>query len=822
VSQSVLKDATRPALVVTGGALDGTVLTLDQSSEKVIGSGPDCHLRVPAENVAALHARVAWDARGVLLTDAGGPTGTFVNGEKAGTAQPLQDGDRVSLGPPGSKGSVKLVVRLPAGVAFAGDDLIVVDADEPAAAPASAAPSSADRLAQALVPPPSSSPARRSTATPAAEDATEAPPDKPTPEKRRARPEYHSEMPSIVDDHMREQAEPAPVVRPPARPKVVPKVAKGRGFALPILPRTVVVGLVTTAVAGGAVLLYFWIRPPRPIMTAVNPIKAEPGQSLTVTGTGFDPSPARNKVLFGSEAGQVTSASPTQLAVVVPASLAATGAANLQVTVETRGGASNAIFVEVYRGPRITALQPDVAMPGDEILIAGQNLSGQGASVTFGGIAGEVGSADAAGLKVRVPNLPVAEGRTVDVQVQAGSEASAPVKLTLGRLPLVTEVTPNSGRAGDRVVLKGKGFDAHVSGNAVQFGADRAMVISASPTELVVVAPAPSMAGSQVQGRIVVQSGGRTSSGGKSFTVLRPSTAAYQPRYFPAFVTEHPTHDHVFVSTELGPVFLLTGKGDAPSTAERAVRAAAGLNTLIESAAAGKPATVEARDASVGVGGALLLTATPEDVAGYAEGWEGSGRGAPVTTRSLASYWAALIRDHLTLFVERQRPHFVLEMSPRGKVLVDLYAEAGRRVGPGNGVPPGLVSPLPASQAKAMRDLALLLPAPGQASASAGITGTWEGSTEEGGAGSRAIRIRLQLQGGHLAGTMATKAGKIAMETPLSSVSYDRGVLAFVLQSGGTTRRFSGTVQGGTINGTIRQEGRGGEPEGRFTLRYVE
>src|SRR5439155_703282 len=109
------KDATHPTLIVTGPPCDGTLMTLESPGvERVLGASPDAHLRLEADNVDAIHARVRWDAsRGMLLTDVGSAAGTYVNGERVGAGHVLQDGDRVSLGPPGSRASVKLLVRLP-------------------------------------------------------------------------------------------------------------------------------------------------------------------------------------------------------------------------------------------------------------------------------------------------------------------------------------------------------------------------------------------------------------------------------------------------------------------------------------------------------------------------------------------------------------------------------------------------------------------------------------------------------------------------------------------------------------------------------------
>ena len=107
---SDLRDPHVPVLIVTGGSRDGTSLVVDtQGFEKVLGSGSDCHLRVEAQNVDFHHARVLWDERGVVLSDEGSSTGTYVNGERIGPDHPLLDGDRICLGPPGSRNSVVTV-----------------------------------------------------------------------------------------------------------------------------------------------------------------------------------------------------------------------------------------------------------------------------------------------------------------------------------------------------------------------------------------------------------------------------------------------------------------------------------------------------------------------------------------------------------------------------------------------------------------------------------------------------------------------------------------------------------------------------------------
>jgi len=128
-----------PTLIVTGGSSDGLAVPIAApGAETVIGSGPTSHLRLTGRNVDSTHARVSWEDA-VILSDEGSATGTFVNGEKVGSGHVLSDGDRISIGPPGSPESVKLLVRIPSDLAAAAAMPISL-ASPPARAPAFTAP----------------------------------------------------------------------------------------------------------------------------------------------------------------------------------------------------------------------------------------------------------------------------------------------------------------------------------------------------------------------------------------------------------------------------------------------------------------------------------------------------------------------------------------------------------------------------------------------------------------------------------------------------------------------------------------------------------
>ena len=822
------KDPAGPLMIVTGGPRDGTALSFAAQGEKVLGASPECDLQLELGNVDPVHAQVSWDANGLVLMDVGSSTGTYVNGEKISGEHTLSDGDRVCLGPPGSKGSVKLLVRVPQAAAPAApapasrdefslssegpivlesSESFSLDADPVAEAKAAEefppleleAPHEALPTAIGKV----SEPEAPRFQAPAMADAAAKPAD-PSPARKAAKSDYMTEVPSIATDRPREA-----VVLPPA-PREIPrgKQARKRALDLSRIPRPVLIGVPVLAVSLGAWSVYSGLQAPPPVLENVMPFKVETGGTVTITGKGFETTPARNVVRFGKETGTVTSASDTQLAVTVPNMESGDRA----VVVESRRSRSNQLFVKIFKAPAITSLEPEVAMPGEEVVATGVNLGLGPVSLSVGGQPAEIQQASPTSIRFRIPQIPASEGRSVKVNLQVGPDSAKSSTLMLGHLPLILEVVPPRATAGDRITLKGRGFDPNLAGNVVTFGGQPALVLSASPHELTVAAPATDR-----QVAVAVQAGGRTSSGPASFATTRQSAAAFLLRYFAAPVTEKPGRDLVYVSTELGPALLLGGKADAPSTAERAMRVAATLNALAEQAAAA-PVKLEAREKpapAVAVSGSStpLVTVTSEDTAAYE---------VRLSSKALAVFWAALLQDQLALFAMRERPIRLIQMTSRGRALTEIYSEAVRRSGPGAGVSWSIVSPLSSARAKDLRDLALLPPSEGQSGAGAAVEGAWEGSMEESGVGSRRLQLRFRLKGSQLAGTITTRSGKITAEVPLSDVSFQGGVLTFTLTSGAAPRYFRGTMQGSTVSGTLHAQPGSKEPIGQFSLTFVE
>ena len=90
---------------------------------------------------------------------------------------------------------------------------------------------------------------------------------------------------------------------------------------------------------------------------------------------------------------------------------------------------------------------------------------------------------------------------------------------------------------------------------------------------------------------------------------------------------------------------------------------------------------------------------------------------------------------------------------------------------------------------------------------------------QEGSAAPRQVTINLRLDGTRLVGSCTTRSGAVAVDVPLKELAYEKGRLGFVLESGLAAHRWSGTVDGASVAGTIRQ---GTTDVGKFSLRYTE
>ncbi|HEY7922033.1 MAG TPA: IPT/TIG domain-containing protein, partial [Vicinamibacteria bacterium] len=500
---------------------------------------------------------------------------------------------------------------------------------------------------------------------------------------------------------------------------------------------------------------------------------------------------------------------PPKLAAATPTTMAGGAAVTPAGTNSGKGAAATT-----------PGVSPDVVMPGQTVLVRGEGLQGQNLSALVAGVTAPTVEAVADGVRVTIPALPLPEGSKTQLVLNTGSGPPRTFDIYVGRLPLVVEVQPKRGAIGDLVVLRGRGFMPEPLQNAVTFSGQPALVLKASPTELTVVAPPPPQGDIQPELPVVVTAGGRASASGPSFAVTRGSTAGFVPLFFAAPVTEFPGSGYVFVSTEIGPVLLFGSGAGAATTADRAVAAASALNALVNGAQS-KPPAFELRgqpQPGVGVVGDVrtFLVPTPEDAAAYSKNWEsGRGEGRRIAPPALARHWAALLQDYFSLFLYRQRPLKLAEISPRGNVFTEIYGEANRRNSTGP-VPTSVVQT--ASVSTALRQAALVVS--GEAGrAAVAVEGRWDGTMEDPDLGKRLFTVQLRNDKGKLAGSLTTWRGSVELRSPLREIGFDAGNVRFTASLQGAAFRFKGTLENNTVTGNIERSGRAPVP---FTLQFVE
>ena len=839
-----------PSLTVMSGLEAGTALRIDEILNNFsIGSDVSCNLVVSGVSVSPMHASVFLDDEGVVtISDTNSRTGVFVNGVQI-MEQALADGDQISLGPPDEVGSDLLtfsitgaepLVDLPE---FGDSGLTGLEALDPApleeplftselgrpsfaaeAPPFEAAPPAAlpDLPSLDFLPEPVQEP------TPAAIDEFEIPempaavepeplpeppkPPAPRPVPPQPAPPAARKITGPIGGAQKHSGDGDPLaglaeslggssaVRTPpppiAPPPPLPVAPKGKATPAIMAAR---VGIVAVVLAGIA-----WYGIHRysdsivvPVIDKYLPNPAEPGQTVTITGSGFgtDSVPAEVKVTIGEVEARVQDASPTRINIMVPEALAAKGSQSLSMKV-TAQGASTTRLLKVVVLPRIVSLTPRVALTGDEVTIAGKWLSNSQTkpAVTVAGNEAEVLEATPASIRIKVPQVAASEGQKISVRVALGADIGKEAPLNYGRLPFVESVTPARSLPGEVITIAGLGFTG--ADLAVLVGDRKAVVLSATDTEI--KASVPGMRLSEAAGRreVVVQANQKNSVA-TPLEILRESAALYSPRFFAELVEG----SRVAVSCELGPLMILSA--DAGS-AKRAHEAAAKLNGL---AAQGRTSRVQFS------AGDLVINAAPGGPVLAVGAGDGSSN-----SRALASLWAASLTDIFDLFLLGRRPGRTVELSPDGKAFVDIFAAARRRSSEPGVVTSVLFSPDPAW----LRSMAALAAAPvmGSGQALALLDGYWSGLIEVPGAiQPRKVEISLTATPSGLVGQKTSRQGGLSSDVSLQGLAYNRRELRFSFVDSGEDLNYRGLLDGDEIDGEVTK--RSGARVGKLKFKLT-
>jgi hypothetical protein len=573
-------------------------------------------------------------------------------------------------------------------------------------------------------------------------------------------------------------------------------------------------GAVLALVVGGLIAMKL-LGAPR--IDSISPTRARGGDTVVIQGRNFSTDEAAVVVRFGEREGRILRASPTRLEVEVPSIPAPPGkVSRVPVSVSVGGRESKLSEVSVYQAPRIHGIAPSVALPGEEVTLAGADW-GPGATVRFGTLEAQILEISPTSVRVRVPALDVPQGTALPVVVAMAGDTSNEMPFHLGRLPLLISVEPPAVNAGDPIVIKGLGFAPRPSSNDLRIGGTRAVVVKASETELLAMAPRTPGEG---QHAVELRVPGVEHVAQSTVTVAPPA----DPIEF-RFIVEHLSalgiddpangHDHVVLSTGLGPAFLISA-ADGVSAAERAAEAQRRFADAAVALRASLTADLEVRGLeglpSIGLVGKQepLLVVTGEDANAYEEEWaRGRGAGEAVTPARLAMWWGAVARDLVLLLVRGDRPRHAAALAPEGRALATLH-DAARRP-EGSGFPRAALVSAPGPLRQSVRNLAFRVPAavkpPAEVSAAAApvqplvLDGMWTGSeTEE--SGKRYMTVTFSAGTGTF-----TYERALSLTIPLQSVQQTgRRAVKFDFRSGLHQRQYEGVWDGQRLRGRILAE----------------
>jgi RHS repeat-associated protein len=182
------------------------------------------------------------------------------------------------------------------------------------------------------------------------------------------------------------------------------------------------------------------------LVTGMAPAAAGAGTPITISGVGFNTTPASNTVTFKGPSGTpvpatVTSANPTQLSLNVPSG-AFTGSVSVSTTGDTVGSTSAAAFTVLdasgrdTRAPAITGLTNVTAAPNNSAPVAAA-----GATITIAGTNLDTTFTANAAINTAANNVVGVNGLRATVSQGADAShinATLPTNATTGHLTLTT------------------------------------------------------------------------------------------------------------------------------------------------------------------------------------------------------------------------------------------------------------------------------------------------------------------------------------------------------------------------------------------------
>lgn len=215
-----------------------------------------------------------------------------------------------------------------------------------------------------------------------------------------------------------------------------------------------------------------------PSISSISPVSGAPGNTVTISGSGFGASKGSSAVKFGATTAATTSWSNTSIKATAPA-----GTGRVNVTVTTAGGTS-AAKTFTYK-PILSAITPNAGPAGSSVTLSGTSFGATAGTVVFDSTSAAVTSWTPTSITANVP----AGSGMVNVKVTtSASLVSNTLTFTYRVPPAITTISPTSGNPGNAITISGTNFGT--SAGTVNFGATTAAITSWSSTQVKAQVPA--------------------------------------------------------------------------------------------------------------------------------------------------------------------------------------------------------------------------------------------------------------------------------------------------------------------------------------------
>lgn len=197
-----------------------------------------------------------------------------------------------------------------------------------------------------------------------------------------------------------------------------------------------------------------------PEITSFTPESDVVGSEVTITGKNFSDQAEDIEVAFNGAVASITSATTTQVVVVIPAD-ATTGKITVKIDGLTATSADDFVVLE---DPALTGFSPSIGAPGVSVIITGTNFPEDEASiiVKFNGKTATLTEVTTTSLTVTVP----AEATTGKITVTIGSKtltSADDFEICTGKAELIVTNVAITGKAAKSVTIT---FDILNAGSA--------------------------------------------------------------------------------------------------------------------------------------------------------------------------------------------------------------------------------------------------------------------------------------------------------------------------------------------------------------------